>query len=123
MRSAMGLSCRPCGMRLPPPLAARTGSTRPQTVVPSPTARLSPVARAPDSSSCRKRVERPIPLAALTSGVDVPFAHAEACRGARPRIPAHQSAGYCIRTALASKWNRERSTQAAARSRAGGRHR
>ena len=48
------------------------------------------------ASSSRISVERPIPLGAVTSAVESPAAQAEACSGARPRVPAHQSAGYCI---------------------------
>ena len=43
----------------------------------------------------RTSVERPIPLGAVTSGVAPPTTQADACRGARPRVPAHQRAGYC----------------------------
>ena len=88
--------CRPWGMRRPPPPSTRIGSTRPQTMMPSPTARLSAVARPPAAISASSSVDRPTPLWAVTSGVDAPARQADACSGARPCRPAHHSAGYCI---------------------------
>src|SRR5918912_823143 len=79
-------------------------------------ARLVP----PAASSPISSVDRPTPLGAVSSGVAPGVAQAEAWSGARPRLPAHQRTGYCMRTARASRWNRDRNSRAAARSRVGG---
>ena len=122
-RFCIRTSFRPCGIRRPLPPVTRSGSTSPQSALPSPTERLSPVTRPPPAISPNRTVDRPMPLGAVSIGLPPAAMHADACRGARPRVPAHQSTGYCNRIDRASRWNRDRRMRATARSRAGGRQR
>src|SRR6266571_6977018 len=93
-RPGIAVSRRPCGMRRPPPPSTRSGSTTPQALAPSATHTLSQIALPPAASSLDTSVDLPTPPGPASSATPrSPTVQAEACSGARPRVPAHHRAG------------------------------